>query len=92
LNEMKEKYDIIGDIRGLGAMMAVELVKDRKTKEPNKEAVVEIIKECWQNGLIILSSGTYGNAIRFLMPLVITDEQLNAGLDILDRAFAKVAK
>jgi len=92
LNAMKEKYDIIGDVRGLGAMMAVELVKDRKTKEPAKEAVAEIIKECWQNGLIILSAGTYGNVIRFLMPLVITDEQLNTGLDILENAFAKVAK
>ncbi len=91
-NEMKEKYDIIGDVRGLGAMMAIEFVKDRNTKEPAKEEVGKILQECWKNGLIVLSAGIRGNNIRFLMPLVITDEQLNAGLDILDNAIAKVLK
>jgi 4-aminobutyrate aminotransferase / (S)-3-amino-2-methylpropionate transaminase / 5-aminovalerate transaminase len=89
--EMKEKYDIIGDVRGRGAMMAIEFVKDRGTKEPNKEAVGQIMKECYQNGLLTLSAGVRGNNIRFLMPLVITDEQLNAGLEILENAVAKVA-
>lgn len=88
--EMKEKYEIIGDVRGRGAMMAIELVKDRITKEPAKKETKQILKECWENGLVILSAGVLGNNIRFLMPLVITEEQLNIGLDILENAIAKV--
>lgn len=88
-NEMKEKYEIIGDVRGLGAMMAVEFVTDRVTKEPAKDEVKSIIKECNNNGLIILNCGVRGNTLRFLMPLCITDEQLNVGLDIVENAIAK---
>ncbi|WZL73909.1 4-aminobutyrate--2-oxoglutarate transaminase [Clostridiaceae bacterium 35-E11] len=91
-HDMKEEYQIIGDVRGKGAMMAIELVKDRKTKEPAKEETNQIIQECWKNGLVILSAGVRGNNIRFLMPLVITDEQLNMGLDILEKAIRKVAR
>ncbi|KZL89318.1 4-aminobutyrate--2-oxoglutarate transaminase [Clostridium magnum] len=89
LNEMKEKYELIGDVRGRGAMLALELVKDRTTKEPAKEETNKIVEECFQNGLVTLSCGIRGNVIRFLMPLVTTDEQLLAGLDILERAIAK---
>ena len=91
-NKMKEKYKIIGDVRGLGAMMGVEFVTDRVTKEPAKNEVKEIIKECNNNGLIILNCGVRGNTLRFLMPLCITDEQLNAGLDILENAISKVSE
>lgn len=89
LNEMKEKYSIIGDVRGRGAMLAIELVKDRATKEPAKEETNKIIEECGQKGLILLNCGVRGNNIRFLMPLVITDEQLMMGLDILEGVIAK---
>lgn len=89
LEEMEGKYDVIGHIRGLGAMMAVEFVKDRETKEPNADIVKAILKESAQNGLILKNAGTYGNVIRFLTPLCITEEQLQAGLDILDKAIAK---
>lgn len=82
----KEKYDVIGDARGLGAMIGLELVKDKKTKEPNPELVKEVVQTAAQNGLLIESAGIYGNVLRFLAPLVITDEQLQAGLDILEKA------
>jgi 4-aminobutyrate aminotransferase/(S)-3-amino-2-methylpropionate transaminase len=90
LYEMKEKYSLIGDVRGKGAMLAIELVKDRAAKEPAKAETKAIIAECIQNGLVVLSAGVRDNCIRFLTPLVITDDQLNAGFDILDKAIAKV--
>jgi 4-aminobutyrate aminotransferase/(S)-3-amino-2-methylpropionate transaminase len=92
LNAMKEKYQIIGDVRGRGAMIAMELVKDRRTKEPAKEETTKIINECWKNGLLLLSAGTRGNTIRFLMPLVVTEKQLTNGLEILERAIKTVVQ
>lgn len=89
--EMQEKYDIIGDVRGVGAMQAIEFVKDRETKEPAKDECKAIINECMMNGLVVLGAGVRDNCIRFLLPLVITDEQMNAGLDILEKAIAKIA-
>lgn len=88
--EMQEKYPVIGDVRGLGAMVAIELVKDKNTKEPDKDLVGSLVKECWQSGLLVLSAGLYGNVIRTLTPLVITDEQLHEGLDIIEQAFSKL--
>ena len=90
-NTMKEKYSMIGDVRGRGAMMAFELVKDRKNKVPAKEETKAVIKEAYKNGLILLSAGLYSNVIRILVPLVVTEEQLNAGLDIIERAIEKVS-
>jgi 4-aminobutyrate aminotransferase/(S)-3-amino-2-methylpropionate transaminase len=87
---MKDKYSIIGDVRGQGAMIAVELVKDKKSKEPNKEDVGKILAFCLQKGVIIISAGIFSNCIRFLPPLVITDEQLNYAMDTLEEAFASV--
>ena len=92
LYEMKEKYSLIGDVRGKGAMLAIEFVQDRATKEPAKAETKAIIAECIQNGLVVLGAGVRDNCIRFLAPLVITDEQLNAGFDILDKAIAKISK
>ncbi|MEW5922228.1 MAG: 4-aminobutyrate--2-oxoglutarate transaminase [Bacillota bacterium] len=90
LNNMAEKYLIIGDVRGLGAMVAMELVKDRATKEPAAAETKAIIQECYKNGLITLSAGIFNNVIRLLMPLVISDNQLQTGLDVLESALAKV--
>ena len=87
---MKEKYGVIGDVRGLGAMIGVEFVKDQVSKEPNPALVKALVQECAANGLIVESAGIYGNVIRFLAPLVITDEQLEAGLDIMENAIAKL--
>ncbi|HJV44170.1 MAG TPA: 4-aminobutyrate--2-oxoglutarate transaminase [Bacillota bacterium] len=89
-NLMKEKYSLIGDVRGLGAMVALELVTDRKEKIPASVATSLVVKECWKNGLIGLSAGINGNILRFLPPLVITDEQLNQGLDLLEQSIATV--
>ncbi len=91
MNELKEKFDLIGDVRGIGAMWAVELVKDRQTKEPAKEEAAQIVKTCWQNGLFALSAGTYGNVLRFLPPLVIENSELEEGLTILEKAIEQVA-
>lgn len=88
--EMKDKYEIIGDARGVGAMLVLEFVEDRKTKEPAKAKTKAIINECIQNGLVVLGAGVRDNCIRFLMPLVITDEQIAAGLDILEKAIEKI--
>jgi 4-aminobutyrate aminotransferase/(S)-3-amino-2-methylpropionate transaminase len=85
----KKKYPVIGDVRGLGAMIGLELVKDQTTKEPNAELVGKVVRECAQNGLIIENAGIYGNVFRFLAPLVITDAQLTAGLEILENAIKR---
>jgi 4-aminobutyrate aminotransferase / (S)-3-amino-2-methylpropionate transaminase / 5-aminovalerate transaminase len=88
LEKMKEKHVLIGEHRGLGAMQAIELVKDRKTKEPAPEAAKSIIKRCHQRGLIIITAGIFSNVIRLLMPVTIPADQLERGLEILDQAIA----
>ncbi len=92
LNKLKDKYEIIGDVRGRGIMLAIELVKDRETKVAAKEETGKIIKECLNKGLILLSAGTRGNVIRFLVPLVVTEEQIMKAVEILDDAFAKITE
>ncbi|AXG80582.1 4-aminobutyrate--2-oxoglutarate transaminase [Streptomyces paludis] len=88
LAAMAEKHELIGDIRGRGAMIAVELVKDRGTKEPAAEATAALAKACHAAGLLVLTCGTYGNVLRFLPPLVIGEDLLNEGLDIIEEALA----
>ena len=87
LTAMAAKHPVIGDVRGRGAMQAIEIVM-AGSKEPNPAAMASVIKYCQQQGVLILTAGTYGNVIRFLPPLVISDELLNEGLAILDQAFA----
>ncbi|MEV7602068.1 4-aminobutyrate--2-oxoglutarate transaminase [Kitasatospora sp. NPDC089797] len=89
LRAMQEKFDIIGEVRGRGAMIAVELVKPGG-KEANAEATAAIAKACHAEGLVVLTAGTYGNVLRFLPPLVMPEHLLNEGLDILEAAFATV--
>lgn len=86
LKEMYEKYEIIGDVRGIGLMTGVELVKNRKTKEPAKEESSQVLTECHKNGLIIIGCGAYKNVIRFLPPLNICEDLLNKGLDTFENA------
>lgn len=90
MNLLAERFDCIGDVRGLGAMCAMELVKDRTTKTPDKEGVSKVVKEACERGLLLLSAGLYSNVIRILMPLTITDEQLEEGLQILEEAMDAV--
>ena len=85
-NEWKDKYEVVGDVRGLGAMMGVEFVKSKATKEPNAELVGKIVQTAMNNGLLLEAAGTYNNVIRFLCPLCVTDEQLEAGLKIFEDA------
>ncbi|SHJ55232.1 aspartate aminotransferase family protein [Hespellia stercorisuis] len=89
---MKEKYEVVGDVRGLGAMIGVEFVTDKATKNPNPTFVKAFVQECAQHGLMVESAGIYGNVIRFLAPLVMTDAQLEAGLKIYDDAIAACMK
>jgi len=86
--EWQSRFDIIGDIRGMGAMRAIELVNSRATREPAPEATKAIVRDCYEHGLIVLTAGTYGNVIRLLVPLVASDEQMDEGLNILENALA----
>lgn len=86
LAAMKEKYDVIGDVRGLGAMIGVEFVKDRTTKEPYADIVKKVIAYSQQKGVIFLGAGIFSSVLRFLPPLVMTEEQVHYGMDILDEA------
>ena len=85
------RFDLIGDVRGLGAMRAIELVKSRKTREPAAEETREITQYCYEHGLITITAGSYGNVIRMLVPLVVADEQMDEALDVLENAIASVA-
>ncbi|KRF23172.1 4-aminobutyrate--2-oxoglutarate transaminase [Phycicoccus sp. Soil803] len=87
LQQLAEKFDVIGDIRGRGAMLAIELVKGRGDTTPNPELTAALNKYCHAHGLVTLTCGTYGNVFRFLPPLSISDELLSEGLDILEQAF-----
>jgi 4-aminobutyrate aminotransferase / (S)-3-amino-2-methylpropionate transaminase / 5-aminovalerate transaminase len=88
LDDFKEKYEIVGDVRGLGPMLAMELVKDREGKEPAPNQAKEIAQFCMERGLLILVCGNLSNVIRILMPLVITDHELDMGLTILEEGLA----
>ncbi len=89
---LQQNYDIIGDVRGLGPMIAMELVKNRQSKEPAPEETRALVSYCYERGVIMLSCGSFGNVIRFLMPLVITDEQLEKGLAVVEEGFAHLGK
>ena len=88
-NQWKEKYDVVGDVRGIGSMIGIEFVTDKKSKTPNPAIVSAIISDAAKMGLILENAGTYGNVIRLLAPLCMTDEQVNAGLEIFEKAIVK---
>jgi 4-aminobutyrate aminotransferase/(S)-3-amino-2-methylpropionate transaminase len=83
LKAFEKEFELIGDVRGLGPMMAMELVTDRKKKTPATDDAKALVKYCFDRGLILLACGAYGNVIRLLMPLVIGDAQLDQGLEII---------
>jgi 4-aminobutyrate aminotransferase/(S)-3-amino-2-methylpropionate transaminase len=91
LRGFQSRHDLVGDVRGLGAMVAMELVDDRETKHPAKEATDVVIEECWRQGLIVVKSGTYDNVVRLLVPLTIEEHLVEEGLGILDKAVAAAA-
>lgn len=84
----KERFPVIGDVRGLGPMLAIELVQDAKTKAPHPDAAKALTKHCYERGVITLSAGTFSNCLRFLPPLVISDEQLAEALAVVEDGLA----
>ena len=92
LARFQKDCTLIGDVRGIGPMMAMELVKDRRQKTPAADEAKALVKHCFDKGLILLSCGTYGNVIRLLMPLVITEEQLEKGMRIIGEGLAAIAQ
>ncbi|GAB2627091.1 4-aminobutyrate--2-oxoglutarate transaminase [Streptomyces capparidis] len=88
LRQLQEKHDVIGDVRGRGAMIAIELVEPG-TKEPAPAVAAALAQACHAQGLVVLTAGTYGNVLRFLPPLVMPEDLLVEGLDILESAFAQ---
>lgn len=84
LSSWKEKYPVVGDVRGLGPMLALEFVKDRASKEPFADGAKALVKHCYERGVVIMTAGSYGNCVRLLFPLVITDEQLAEAFEVLE--------
>jgi 4-aminobutyrate aminotransferase / (S)-3-amino-2-methylpropionate transaminase / 5-aminovalerate transaminase len=82
----QERFDRIGDVRGLGAMLAIEFVKDRDTKEPDAALATAVVEGAAERGLLLLKSGIYSNCIRVLCPLVLTDAELDEALDVWEDA------
>ncbi|MFN4764344.1 aspartate aminotransferase family protein [Gillisia sp. Q332] len=89
MGKLQKEFSEIGDVRGIGAMIGIEFVKNNDPGKPNTELCDKIVKGCAEEGLILISAGTFKNVIRILSPLVITDEQLNKGLDILEYQIRK---
>lgn len=90
LKNMAKQHQLIGDVRGRGAMVAIEIVKPGTTT-PDPETTTKIVKSCHGEGVLVLTAGTYGNVLRFLPPLVISDELLNEGLDVLEKAIVSAS-
>jgi len=88
----QKRFKLIGDVRGVGAMQAIELVRNRATKTPAKEETQKILAYCHQRGLLVLSAGVYGNVIRLLAPLVATEDEIEEGLLILESALDAVER
>lgn len=89
-SKMKKSFACIGDVRGLGAMQAIEFVKDNDSSRPDADIVAELITACIKRGLLVISAGTYKNVIRMLSPLVITNDNLNRGLNIIEEELEKI--
>ena len=90
LEGWKSRHPLIGDVRGLGSMLLIELVKDRTTKEPAPDETLAVLKAACRNGVIAMRAGLFTNCIRFLPPLVITDDQLREGLGVIEQALIDV--
>jgi 4-aminobutyrate aminotransferase/(S)-3-amino-2-methylpropionate transaminase len=89
--EWQRRWPIIGDVRGLGGMQAIELVRSQETKMPATDETKKITQYCYERGLITITAGTYSNVIRVLVPLVATNDQMDEGLDVLESAIATLS-
>jgi 4-aminobutyrate aminotransferase/(S)-3-amino-2-methylpropionate transaminase len=92
LGDWAEKYKVVGEARGLGPMRAIELVRDRATKEPYPELAKKLVKHCYERGVVIMTAGSYGNVIRLLPPLVIEPGQLDEGLAVIESGLAEATR
>jgi 4-aminobutyrate aminotransferase / (S)-3-amino-2-methylpropionate transaminase / 5-aminovalerate transaminase len=90
-HEWQRRWPIVGDVRGLGGMQAIELVKSNETKTPATDETKQITQYCYEHGLITITAGSYSNVIRVLVPLVASNEQMDEGLDVLESALAAVS-
>jgi 4-aminobutyrate aminotransferase/(S)-3-amino-2-methylpropionate transaminase len=88
MTDWQSRFDQIGDVRGVGAMLAIELVRDRVTKEPAPELATAVVDEAASRGLLLLKAGVYSNVIRVLLPLVIADAELEEALGVWEEALA----
>jgi 4-aminobutyrate aminotransferase/(S)-3-amino-2-methylpropionate transaminase len=88
LREMADRHECVGDVRGRGAMVAIEVVADRTTKEPAPKIASRVIEECYREGVIVMKAGTYDNVVRLLPPLTIDEGLLQEGLDVLEKSVA----
>jgi 4-aminobutyrate aminotransferase / (S)-3-amino-2-methylpropionate transaminase / 5-aminovalerate transaminase len=91
-NWQRNYWPIVGDVRGLGAMCAIELVRSQETLEPADAETREAAAYCWRHGLLTVTGGTYNNVLRILAPLVIRDHQFDEGLDVIEAALASVSR
>jgi 4-aminobutyrate aminotransferase / (S)-3-amino-2-methylpropionate transaminase / 5-aminovalerate transaminase len=87
----QERWELVGDVRGLGAMQALELVRPKTTRQPADAETTQVAQYCYEHGLVMITAGSYGNVIRLLMPLVITDAQMDEAMDVLEAALAHAA-
>ena len=90
LNQLKEKHKLIGDVRGKGLMLGIELVKDRQSKEPAKEAGAQILERCKEMGLLLGKGGLWGQTIRFSPPMCVNEQDADFLLEVLDQAFTSL--
>jgi 4-aminobutyrate aminotransferase/(S)-3-amino-2-methylpropionate transaminase len=88
----QSQWELVGEVRGLGAMQALELVRSRTTRQPADEETKQVSQYCYEHGLVTITAGSYSNVIRLLMPLVITDAQMDEALNVLEAALAHVAE
>ncbi|MBI1184002.1 aminotransferase class III-fold pyridoxal phosphate-dependent enzyme, partial [bacterium] len=88
--DLQRKCPVIGDVRGLGAMVAFELVENKNPRKPMADLTAQLVKACYDRGLLILRAGTHGNIIRILSPLTISDEHLLAGLRIIEEELIRL--
>ncbi len=88
--KLKEKYSEIGDVRGMGAMIAMEFVKNGNPQDPDSETCAQLVNKCFERGLVLLSAGTHKNIIRVLCPLTISEANLQKGLSIIEEEMQKI--
>ncbi len=90
LNQLKEKYQLIGDVRGKGLLLGIELVKDRETKESAREECAQVLENCKNMGLLLGKGGLWGQTIRFSPPMCVNEQDADFLIEVLDRAFAEL--